>query len=160
MDREHHYEAHVVWSGAAQGPTTAYRAYARDYTVAAAGKPTLQLTADPAFLGRKDLYNPEELLLASLSGCHLLTYLALAALAGLHVVGYEDQATGRMVQAGSGGHFAEVTLRPKVTIAAGHDLTLAKELHEKAHRDCFIAASMNFPVRHEPEVRHAAAQAG
>jgi organic hydroperoxide reductase OsmC/OhrA len=155
MSHDHHYETSLIWTGAAQGPTASYRGYARDYTVAAPGKPVLHLTADPTFLGKADLYNPEDLLLAALAGCHMLTYLALAARAGLHVVAYEDRSTGTMTLAGGGGHFTEVVLRPKVTIAAGHDIAFAQDLHHEAHRDCFLAASMNFPVRHEPVTHHA-----
>ncbi|MDY0884659.1 OsmC family protein [Dongia soli] len=157
MPHDHHYATHLIWTGAAQGPTSAYRAYSRDHTVQSAGKPLLHLTADAAFLGKPEQYNPEDLLLAALSGCHMLTYLALAARASLHVVGYEDKAEGRMVQKDTGGAFTEVMLRPEVIIAAGHDRDLALHLHHQAHEDCFIAASMNFPVRHEPVVTVAGA---
>ncbi|TXH36336.1 MAG: OsmC family peroxiredoxin [Rhodospirillaceae bacterium] len=156
MPHDHHYATHLIWTGAAQGPTSAYRAYSRDYTVQSAGKPVLLLTADTAFLGKAERYNPEDLLLAALSGCHMLTYLALAARAKLHVLAYEDKAAGTMVEKGSGGAFSEVMLRPQVIIAAGHDRDLALRLHHQAHADCFIAASMNFPVRHEPLISVAA----
>ena len=156
MPHDHHYATHLIWTGAEQGPTSAYRAYSRDYTVQSAGKPVLPLTADTAFLGKAERYNPEDLLLAALSGCHMLTYLALAARAKLHVVAYEDKAAGTMVQKDAGGAFSEVMLRPQVIIAAGHDRDLALRLHHQAHADCFIAASMNFPVRHEPVISVAA----
>jgi len=154
MNHDHHYETHVVWSGPPQGPTISYSAYARDYTVETAGKPMLHLSADAAFFGREELYNPEYLLLASLSGCHLLTYLAVASRAGLHIAAYEDHASGTMVQSGKGGHFSEVVLRPNVTIVAGYDLAFARDLHDAAHHN-FISASMNFPIRLEPETHHA-----
>lgn len=153
MDRDHHYAADLAWAGAAQGGTVNYRAYSRHYQVRADGKPTLDLSADPGFRGDAALYNPEDLLLASLAGCHMLTYLALASLKGLVVVAYEDKATGTMRQVGNGGHFTEVVLHPVVTIAAGQDAVLAEHLHEDAGRDCFIAASVNFPVRHQVEIR-------
>jgi organic hydroperoxide reductase OsmC/OhrA len=153
MDKDHHYEALAIWTGAAEGGTTSYRAYSRSHTVQAGNKPVLDLSADPSFRGDAAKYNPEELLLAALSGCHMLSYLALASLKGLVVVAYEDTATGTMRQEGSGGHFTEVVLHPVVTVVAGSDLTLAEHLHEDAGRDCFIAASMNFPVRHQVEIR-------
>jgi len=153
MDKDHHYLAQAIWTGGAEGGTTNYRAYSRSHTVQAGNKPALDLSADPAFRGDPAKYNPEELLLAALSGCHMLTYLALASLKGLVVTAYEDRATGTMRQQGNGGHFTEVTLHPVVTVAAGSDLALAEHLHEDAGRDCFIAASMNFPVRHEVEIR-------
>ena len=156
MDRDHHYTTELDWAGAAQGGTTGYRSYSRHYQVRSDGKPVLDLSADPAFRGDPALYNPEDLLLASLAGCHMLTYLALAALKGLVVVAYADKATATMRQQGNGGHFTEVVLHPVVTTAAGQDATLAEHLHEDAGRDCFIAASMNFPVRHAVEIRVAA----
>jgi organic hydroperoxide reductase OsmC/OhrA len=152
MARAHEYRTHLTWTGAAGGPTASYAAYSREYAVEVDGKPPLRGSADSLFHGDATLHNPEDLLLAALSGCHMLTYLALAARAGLHVVAYEDGARGTVVLEGGGGRFAEVVLRPQVTIAAGGDEALATRLHEQAHADCFIAASMSFPVYHEPAV--------
>ena len=116
------------------------------------GKPTLRGSSDPLFRGDPALHNPEDLLVAALSSCHMLSYLAHAARAGLHVLAYEDDATGTMTFAGGGGRFTDVLLRPRVTIAAGADAALAEALHGRAHDDCFIAASCNFPVRHEATI--------
>jgi organic hydroperoxide reductase OsmC/OhrA len=92
------------------------------------------------------------LLLAALSSCHQLAYLHLCAVAGVVVVEYVDRAEGWMVETTDGaGQFTRVMLRPKVTIAAG-DLAKAMELHHDAHRLCFIARSVNFPVEFEAEV--------
>ncbi len=157
MAREHHYEIKLSWTGAAQGPIENYQDYSREYRFEAPGKPALAASADPAFRGNAALYNPEDLLVASLSGCHMLTYLATCALQGIAVVAYEDQASGTMIQEGNGGRFTEVVLRPRVTVAAGSDLDKACALHEKAHADCFVANSVNFPVRNEPEIVVAAA---
>lgn len=150
--REHHYAIALWWSGARDGPTADYKTYSREYTVSAEGKPTLTGTADPQFLGDAALYNPEDLLVAALSGCHMLTYLAHCALNGISVISYEDSASGTMVEEGFGGRFTEVVLRPRVTIAPGGDLDQARALHETSHHDCFIANSVNFPVRKEPTV--------
>ncbi len=152
MAHEHRYEIKLTWTGAAQEPTQNYKSYSRAYQIEAPGKPPLAASADPAFRGDPALYNPEDLLVAALSGCHMLTYLAHCALQGIAVVAYEDQASGTMVQEGSGGRFTEVTLRPQVTVAAGGDLDKARALHEKAHADCFVANSVNFPVRIEAEI--------
>ena len=159
MAKQHSYEVKLTWTGAVQGPTRDYKSYSREYRIEAPGKPALAASADPAFRGDPALYNPEDLLVAALSGCHMLTYLAYCALQGIAVVAYEDQAGGTMVQEGSGGRFTEVVLRPRVTVAAGSDLDKARALHEKAHADCFVANSVNFPVRNEPEVVEAAAAA-
>ncbi|MGE5766412.1 MAG: OsmC family protein, partial [Bacteroidota bacterium] len=104
-----------------------------------------------AFRGDPNLHNPEDMLVLALSSCHMLSYLALAALEGLEVVAYEDSAQGTMQQEGRGGRFTDVLLRPRVTVAPGSDLSRAEALHDEAHRTCFIANSVNFPVRHEAE---------
>jgi organic hydroperoxide reductase OsmC/OhrA len=118
-----------------------------------AGKPDLSGSADAAFRGDVGRHNPEELLLAALSACHMLWYLHLAADAGVVVASYVDQATGSMTVATEGGRFLEATLRPEIALAAG-DAATAEALHETAHRACFIANSVNFPVRREPCITH------
>jgi organic hydroperoxide reductase OsmC/OhrA len=152
MSRIHHYRAEVAWSGAASGPTRSYDSYSRDWTARIDGKPPLGGSADPTFRGDPKVHNPEDLLLVALSTCHMLSYLALAARAKIAVLAYEDAADATMVLEGGGGRFSEVVLRPRVTVAAGTDLALAEQLHENAHEVCFIANSVNFPVRHEAQV--------
>ncbi|WP_043717623.1 OsmC family protein [Kutzneria sp. 744] len=143
--REHGYEVEVSWSGA----TTGYRDYSRAHEVGAEGKPGIPGSSDPAFRGDRDRYNPEELLVASLSQCHMLWFLHLATDAGIVVTAYRDRPKGTMVEGeDGGGRFTEVTLRPEVTVHSGRD-KLA-ELHERAHHLCFIANSVNFPVTIEP----------
>lgn len=156
MARSHVYEARVVWSGAASGGTRSYAAYSREYRVEIAGKPPLRGSADPLFRGDAALHNPEDLLVVALSTCHMLSYLAEAARAGLLVLGYEDRARGTLWLEGGGGRFTEVVLHPVVSVAAGSDLALARRLHERAHADCFIASSVSFPVRCEATVQEAA----
>lgn len=115
-------------------------------------------SADGAFRGDPERFNPEEFLLAALSQCHLLSYLHACVLAKITVVDYRDNATGTMItEADGSGHFTEVVLRPEVTIAAGSDVEAAKAAHDVAHRMCFIANSVNFPVRHEAVVTVAGA---
>ncbi len=154
--KEHHYRAELTWTGAAQGSTRDYRSYSREYRAELEGKPAITASADPSFRGDAKLLNPEEMLLVALSGCHMLSYLALAALEGLEVVAYADSASGTMIQEGPSGHFKEVTLHPRVTIAKGADPARAEALHAAAHETCFIANSVNFPVRHEAEITVAA----
>lgn len=150
--KDHHYAAKLTWSGAAEGGTRDYKTYSRAYRVEFDGKPAMTGSADPAFGGDPALHNPEDLLVVALASCHMLSYLALASLEGLEVVAYEDAAGGTMLQEGRGGRFTEVVLRPRVTLAPGSDLERAKALHDDAHKTCFIANSVNFPVRHEAEV--------
>jgi organic hydroperoxide reductase OsmC/OhrA len=153
-EREHGYDVTVRWTGNTGSGTSAYKAYGRDHDILVAGKPTMILgTADPAFLGDAERWNPEELLVASLSQCHMLSYLALCSLKGVAVTAYEDAAHGVLREtAGASGRFAEVVLNPVVTVADASMVETAAELHEAAHRACFIANSVNFPVRHVPTV--------
>lgn len=149
--REHHYAAFVEWTGASNGATVSYASYSRTYRVTFSGKAPLEGSADATFRGDPKLLNPEEMLLASLSTCHLLSYLAACALQGVHVSGYVDEAEGTMEETGGAGRFTRVVLRPHVTIASG-DAEKALALHERAHADCFIAASVNFPVEVEARI--------
>jgi organic hydroperoxide reductase OsmC/OhrA len=148
-EKVHEYRARVIWEGNSSGGTSSYASYGRQYRIVVAGKPDLACTADPIFRGDADKHNPEDLFLAAISACHMLTYLALCARGGIRVVNYEDDATGGMeLDASGGGKFVEVVLRPAVTIAAGDAATAAK-LHERAHALCFIANSCSVPIRHE-----------
>lgn len=152
MAHVHRYQARLEWVGAAQGPTLTYQGYSREYSVAIPGKPVFSGSADPTFRGDPKLYNPEDLLVVALSSCHMLSYLALAARSKLPVVAYVDEATGTMDMKDGKIRFVEVVLYPRVKIAAGSDLELARRLHDKAHSECFIANSVNFPVRNEPQI--------
>jgi organic hydroperoxide reductase OsmC/OhrA len=145
------YNVTVTWTGNSGQGTAGYRHYERAYEVNVHGKPAIPGSADPAFRGDKGRYNPEEMLVASLSSCHMLWYLHLCSAEGIVVEAYQDVAEGVMVEDESGGgRFTEVVLQPEVTLAAGADLERARALHEDANARCFIANSVNFPVRHEP----------
>lgn len=150
---EHGYQVGVRWTGNLGVGTAGYRAYARNHEVTAAGKPVLLGSSDAAFRGDASRWNPEELLVAALSQCHLLAYLHLCAEVGVVVTEYEDRATGVMVtDAEGGGRFTEVTLRPVVTVLAEGMSQAAQELHGPAHERCFIASSVNFQVGCDPSV--------
>ena len=156
--KTHRYATSLAWTGNLGTGTRTYRAYARDFELRAEGKPPIPGSADPAFRGDAARYNPEDLLVAALSSCHLLWYLHLCARAGIVCVAYTDHAEGTMVETPDGaGQFAEVVLRPVVTIRAGDDAAAAAALHGEAHHLCFVARSVNFPVRCEPTVRSEAA---
>lgn len=151
---DHHYELDLRWEGNRGDGTMNYQAYGRDYRIILAGKPDLVGTADPAFRGDPARHNPEDLLMAALSACHMLSYLALCARHGVVVLEYADHAEGVLAfNTTGGGRFQSVTLHPDVRLADRNQATLALELHTKAHEDCFIAASCNFPVEHSAVVR-------
>ncbi|MEV4628811.1 OsmC family protein [Micromonospora sp. NPDC049523] len=152
MARQHSYDTVVTWTGNRGTGTSGYRDYDRDHEVAADGPVTIAGSSDPAFRGDRTRWNPEQLLLASLSQCHLLWYLHLCAEAGVVVTDYVDRAVGAMTEDADGGRFTEVLLRPEVTVAEPDMVEPATRLHADAHRACFIANSVNFPVRHEPIV--------
>ena len=151
MNREHRYNLSVTWTGNKGEGTSNYRAYERSYTIEAEGKTAIEGSSDPAFRGDQSKYNPEDLLVASLSSCHMLSYLHLCAEAGVAVIDYSDQATGIMEEtANGGGQFKEVILNPVVVVADESMATLAIQLHQKASENCFIASSVNFKVSHKP----------
>ena len=161
MTKTHRYAVAVEWTGNTGTGTSGYRNYDRRYEISAGTeKPPIPGSSDPAFRGDPTRWNPEELLVASLSACHQLWYLHLCADAGIVVLAYIDHAEGVMEEAADGAAcFTRVILRPHVTIAANSDIPKARELHSAAHAKCFIARSVNFPVEHEPEITAPAAPA-
>ena len=152
MDADHRFVASLTWAGNRGSGTSAYRAYGREHVVSVEGKPDILGSAARVFHGDVDRWNPEEMLIAALAQCHLLSYLYVAVANGVVVESYDDRAEGVLVTtADGGGRFREVVLRPVVTISAG-DPEVAHRIHADAHRLCFIASSVNFPVRHEPTI--------
>lgn len=152
MTIQHHYRVALEWTGNLGSGTKGYRGYSRDHAIHVAGKPTLAGSSDPSFRGDAAKHNPEDMLVAALASCHMLSYLHMAAVAGVVVTAYVDAAEGTMATAADGGHFVEVVLRPVVTISAASDVDQALAAHESAHHACFIANSVNFPVRCEPRI--------
>jgi organic hydroperoxide reductase OsmC/OhrA len=150
--KTHSYPIRMRWTGNTGQGTRDYRSYERAHEYSVEGKPVIPGSADPNFRGDRTRYNPEELLVMSLSSCHMLWFLHLCADSKIEVIGYEDVAIGTMVEDQErGGFFTDVVLRPRVTLAKGSDATRAQSLHERAHHLCFVANSVNFPVRCEPE---------
>ncbi|WP_420151825.1 OsmC family protein [Spirosoma sp.] len=151
MAKQHRYTLTTKWTGNTGTGTSSYKSYERNHIIQSENKPVIPGSSDPSFRGDKTRYNPEELLVASLSSCHMLWYLHLCAESGVIVIDYVDQAMGTMVEtADGGGHFSEVTLRPVVVVAEATMIQKANELHHQANKLCFIANSCNFPVYHEP----------
>jgi organic hydroperoxide reductase OsmC/OhrA len=152
IDNSHKYSSHLVWDGNKSDGTSDYATYGRQYRIIISGKSDIDGSADAAFKGDASKHNPEDLFVAAISSCHLLSYLALCARNAISVASYEDDAVGTMVlTADGGGKFVDVLLRPRVAIASG-DVGLALKLHEKAHHQCYIANSCSCPIRNEPEV--------
>lgn len=148
--KPHRYAGTAIWSGAADG-MTGYTGYSREWTFEMPGKPLMRGSADVPFRGDGSCYNPEDLLLCALSTCHMLSWLAECSRAGIVVASYRDEAAGTMSFAQGKMRFTEVVLRPVATLAGGDSLQ-AFALHERAHEGCFIASSVNFPVRYEATI--------
>jgi organic hydroperoxide reductase OsmC/OhrA len=152
MTKTHTYRSQLLWDGNLGDGTATYAGYGRQYRVLIDGKPELHGSANPAFRGDATKHDPEDLFLAAVASCHMLSYLALCARASIRVVGYRDDAQGDLVLEGGGGKFAEIRLHPTVTVADAKDLDRAKELHEEAHKLCSIANSCSAPIHHEAVV--------
>ncbi|MEZ4987954.1 MAG: OsmC family protein [Saprospiraceae bacterium] len=151
--RLHHYDLTVTWTGNLGEGTSGYRAYSRDHVISAAGKPDITASSDPSFRGDTHRYNPEELLVAALSSCHMLWMLHLCAEEGIVVLSYQDAPSGVMQENADGsGQFREVVLRPLIQTATPIDDDHLTVLHHRAHIKCFIARSVNFLVKVVPEV--------
>ncbi|OOG52568.1 peroxiredoxin [Rhodanobacter sp. B05] len=152
MTHQHRYRVDVEWTGNRGSGTDGYRNYGRDHVIRIDGKPPIDGSSDPTFRGDGTRHNPEDMLVAALSTCHMLSYLHMATVAGVVVTAYTDAAEGTMATEGDGGRFVEVVLHPVVTISAASDPARAEAAHETAHHACFIANSVNFPVRCEPRI--------
>jgi len=148
---EHRYSLTVQWTGNRGEGTSSYRGYSRDHDVLVPGLPVLKGSADPTFHGDRERFNPEQLLLAALAQCHMLSYLHVAVKHGVVVTDYRDEATGLMrLNRDGSGQFERVVLHPQVTVADSGHIELAASLHHEANQVCFIARSVNFPVEHQP----------
>ena len=148
---EHRYGLTVQWTGNSGAGTASYRGYSRDHDILIPGLPVLKGSADPTFHGDRERYNPEQLLLAALAQCHMLSFLHVAVKHGVVVTDYRDEASGQLkLNRDGSGQFEHVTLRPRVTVADAGQVELAGQLHREANQVCFIARSVNFPVEHEP----------
>ena len=153
MNRQHRYTITNRWTGNLGTGTSAYREYSRNHELRASGKgAVIAGSSDPVFRGDATRYNPEELLVAALSACHMLVMLHLSADAGIVVTEYVDEAEGEMEEHGDTGEFTRVVLRPRMRITEASRISDATALHHRAHQLCFIARSVNFPVEHEPVV--------
>jgi len=150
MSKTHVFKTNISWQGSPNG-TISYKSYSRNHTISVENKPTIPASSDVTFRGDATRYNPEELMIASVSSCHMLWYLHLCADAGVIVLDYNDAASGKMLEEEDGsGRFTEIMLNPMVTVQDASMLVKANELHQQAHQLCFIANSCNFPIKHSP----------
>ncbi|PTT02880.1 peroxiredoxin [Pedobacter sp. HMWF019] len=152
MAKTHEYQTNLVWTGNKGSGTMDYRSYDRSYVISIEHKNDIHGSSDSAFMGDRTKHNPEDLLVSSLSSCHMLWYLHLCSQNDIIVLDYKDNAIGKMTENADGsGYFTEVILNPVVTITDENAVSKANALHEQANKMCFIANSCNFPIRHEPK---------
>jgi len=152
--KEHRYQSKIEWTGNKGSGTDNYKNYERSHNIIIENKPIILGTSDPAFRGEKDKHNPEDFLVSSLSSCHMLWYLHFCSVNNIIVEEYIDIAEGIMLEENDGkGYFKEVKLNPIITVKSQEMVEKALELHKKANKYCFIANSVNFPVKHEPKIK-------
>lgn len=152
--KEHRYQSKIEWTGNKGSGTDNYKKYERSHNIIIENKPIILGTSDPAFRGEKDKHNPEDFLVSSLSSCHMLWYLHFCSVNNIIVEEYIDIAEGIMLEENDGkGYFKEVKLNPIITVKSQEMVEKALELHKKANEYCFIANSVNFPVKHEPKIK-------
>jgi organic hydroperoxide reductase OsmC/OhrA len=154
MNVQHNYNLTIKWTGNTGTGTSNYKEFERSHSILVDHKAEILGSSDPAFRGDKTKHNPEDLLLASISSCHMLWYLHLCAMAGIIVTDYIDNATAILIETeNGGGKFTEATLHPIVTITDISMIEKANELHKRANELCFVANSLNFPVNHKPTTK-------
>lgn len=148
----HQYTSAIQWTGNRGEGTVNYRGYDRTWDIVIPGKSPVHCSNDPLLGGDPTRMNPEDLLLSSLSACHMLWYLHYASDAGIIVTDYQDTpvAFGE-IEANGAGRFTSAVLRPRITVRPGTDIIMANALHKQIHAVCFISRSLNFPVSYEAD---------
>ena len=121
-------------------------------TLASPGVPDLATAAPADFGGPGDAWSPEQLLLASVNACFLLTFRAIAQASKLEFTSLAVDSEG-IVDRGNGGmRFTEIVLRPRLTLPTGADPARVRRALEKAEKTCLVSASLSTPIRLEPEI--------
>jgi organic hydroperoxide reductase OsmC/OhrA len=158
---DHIYRATLAWDGSDGSTGGGYTAYTRNHEGAVPpATEAFALSADPHFRGDATRANPEQLLVLAASSCQMLSFLHVAATAGLDVLDYTDDAEGLMPVREKPMRVTRITLRPKVLVAAGSDVSRFDELMHEAHEGCFIASSLTSEIVLEPTIEVAPASAG
>lgn len=141
---DHVYNTRLHWDGST---AAGIRGYSRDHVATAPpAVARIDLTADPGFRGSPDRLNPEQLVVMAASSCQLLSFLSLAARAGVDVTGYDDEATSHLDLATKPVRLGAIRLAVTIWVAPGTDPDLVRELAHRAHEECFVANSLSVPV--------------
>lgn len=154
MNTQHQFKLKLDWSLDSKVPNNNSRRISRNHSIEIVGKPVLDVSAAKAFKGDSALYNPEDLLLASLTSCHMMSYLYCCSLHNIDVLSYTDCAEAILEVYNDGsGRIVKVVLNPVIIIVDENKIDTAFSLHMKANQLCFIANSCNFPVEHNPIIK-------
>jgi len=150
MSHEHVYETTLHWEGSTGA---GYDAYDRAHEIALPpSDDRLVASADQAFRGNPNRTNPEQLFLAAASSCQMLSFLAIAARSGIEVLAYEDRATAVMPEDRRPVWITAITLRPRIVVAAGTDLSRVRRIVDKGHEECYVANSVRTEITIEPVI--------
>jgi organic hydroperoxide reductase OsmC/OhrA len=149
MSQEHIFQTRVRWAGTQQAAPSAYT---RDMVVEPEGKAPILGSSSRRFRGDDARYNPEDLMLASLAECHILTYLSLAGAEGIRVQSLAVEVSGVLANVEGKMRFREATLRARTQVESASDIERATQLHDGAHTGCFMSNSVNFPIAVEANV--------
>ena len=125
----------------------------RKGVISSAGKPDIQVATPPEFKGHDGIWSPEDLFVASVNTCVMMTFLAMAERAGLAFTSYESAAEGKLELVEGKLQFTAVTLKPTITLPANADAVKAKELIEKAETNCLVSNSIKAKVSLEATIR-------
>ncbi len=152
MGQQHVFEGTLHWSGGSQKDEHGKLKLARSFVVRSKDKPSIEGSSPAVFNGEDTRHNPETLMVASVMSCHHLTYLAVCERANIEVLEYNDSATGTLGIKDGKMRMVEIVLWPQVRIANAAQLDQARELHAKAHANCFMSNSVNFEIKVQPTV--------
>ena len=145
----HLFKVALNWMKKDNISSSSTRIYTKSHHISIEGKPDLEVSAAKAFKGDPNLYNPEDLLLSSLTSCHMMSYLYCCMQYKIEVISYQDHSEATLqVNPDGSGKIVKVDLFPEIIISDSSQIELALSLHKKANELCFIANSCNFPVYH------------
>ena len=146
---DHLFKVALNWMKKDNISSSLSRIYTKSHHISIEGKPDLEVSAAKAFKGDPNLYNPEDLLLSSLTSCHMMSYLYCCMQYKIEVISYQDHSEATLqVNPDGSGKIVKVDLFPEIIISDSSQIELALSLHKKANELCFIANSCNFPVYH------------
>lgn len=145
------FEGNLTWAGQPLEREFTYDRFERTTRLEFDGGAVVSSSAPAKYHGDGQLLNPETLMLGSLMQCHFLTFMAIASKSGARVVSYADRADGKLAMKEGKFRYVAATLRPKVRFENPADASRLEAFHHKAHANCFMSNSVNFPVTVEPD---------